>query len=79
MHLLDAPCFIFALHSLLALGKPEQVELKHSDYCFFVSRRLFWSTAKVSGATVEIMVTPYLHGGYIPAGYMVPNIDRISL
>jgi hypothetical protein len=28
---------------------------------------------------VEIMVTPYLHGGYIPAGYTVPNIDRISL
>ena len=46
---------------------------------FFVSRRLFWSTAKVSGATMEIMVTPYLHGGYIPAGYTVPNIDRISL
>uniref|UniRef100_A0A0E0R6F8 PGG domain-containing protein n=1 Tax=Oryza rufipogon TaxID=4529 RepID=A0A0E0R6F8_ORYRU len=30
-------------------------------------------------SAVEIMVTPYLHGGYIPAGYTVPNIDRISL
>ena len=28
-------------------------------------------------ASVEIMDTPYLHG-YIPAGYRVPNKDRIS-
>ena len=28
---------------------------------------------------VDIMVTPYSHGGYIPAGYMVPMIDKISL
>ena len=37
------------------------------------------STAKVSGATVEIMDTPYLHGMYSPTGYGVPCIDRISL
>ncbi len=37
------------------------------------------STVKVSGATVEIMDTPYLHGMNCPTGYGVPCIDRISL
>ncbi len=35
-------------------------------------------TAKVSGATVEIMDIPYLHGDDIWTEYRMPNIDRIS-
>ncbi len=37
------------------------------------------STVKVSGATVEIMTTLYLHGMYSQTRYRVPCIDRISL
>ncbi len=40
-------------------------------------RRLRWLTAKVSGATVEIMDIPYLHGDDIWTGYRIPNTDGI--
>ena len=46
---------------------------------FFCFEKAILSTAKVSGATVEIMDTPYLHDSYNLVGYTIPNIDRISL
>ena len=41
----------------------------HGDSIFVIDGKKF----------VEIIDTLYLYGSYIPAGYRVPNIDRISL
>ena len=41
--------------------------------------KIISSTAKVSGATVEIMDTPYPHGMYIRLGIGVPCTYRINL
>ena len=56
-----------------------QKKLKYSDYRFELREKTISSTVKVSGVTVEIMDTPYLHGMYSPTGYGMPFIDRISL
>ncbi len=79
MHLFDAPyslsfCPLQSSSSLL--GRPWNE--KFEALGLLSLRRLRWLTAKVSGATVEIMDTPYLHGDGIWTEYRIPNIDRIS-
>ena len=79
MHLFDAPYSLSfrPLQSLFSLlGRPWHD--KFEALGLLSLRRLRWLTAKVSGATVEIMDIPYLHGDDIWAEYRIPNIGRIS-
>ena len=63
---------------ILALGKLEQVELKHSDYCFLFREGYFVNCEGLGGYCGDYGY-PYLHDSYNLVGYTVPNIDRISL
>ena len=66
--------YLSALYSLLGRFWLEEFEVLGLSSL----RGLRWSTAKDSGATVEIMGIPYLHGDGIRTGYRIPNVDRIS-
>ena len=66
--------YLFALYSPLGRFWLEEFEVLGLS----TLRRLRWSTAKDSGATVEIMGIPYLHGDGIWIGYRILNVDRIS-
>jgi hypothetical protein len=67
VHLVDAPDFIFQPSTVFRFGKSiRETMAKMIEggrlWSNLVREKIIFSTVKVSGATVEIMGTPYPHG-----------------